>query len=45
MGQFSEFDYAVGDYCRHLEADHNKSFGNIQHCLNKLIKYAQLDGY
>jgi hypothetical protein len=29
MGQFSEFDYAVGDYCRHLEADHNKSFGNI----------------
>ena len=27
MGQFSEFDYAVGDYCRHLEADHNASFG------------------
>jgi len=23
MGQFSEFDYAVGDYCRHLEANHN----------------------
>ena len=33
MGQFSEFDYAVGDYCRHLEADHNESFG----CLSPYV--------
>jgi hypothetical protein len=29
MGQFSEFDYAVGDYCRHLEADHGGWFGRF----------------
>ena len=33
MGQFSEFDYAVGDYCRHLEANHNESFG----CLSPYV--------